>query len=221
MNIVPGLHSALVSTPKLAHAGYTTVFNKNGAAIYDEETTKITATSPPVLESNRCEHTGMWRLDLNPATSPPTTEAQAASHETINIIFDLPSARDIFLCYHASVGFPTKATFIDAVRNRNYSTWPKLMVTLINRYFPDSDETIKGHLKGQHQGIRSTEQLALDKIIINEEVRIKIEGEGSPFHQIPITKTHEAFFRMTTSRTPCTQTKPEHSPSRHSKATGT
>jgi hypothetical protein len=27
-------------------------------------------------------------------------------------------------------------------------------------------------------------------------VRIKIEGEGSPFHQIPITKTHEAFFRV-------------------------
>ncbi len=33
MNIVPGLHSALVSIPKLADAGYTTVFNKNGAAI--------------------------------------------------------------------------------------------------------------------------------------------------------------------------------------------
>jgi hypothetical protein len=45
MNIVPGLHSALVSIPKLADAGYTTVLNKNGAAIYDDETTKITATS--------------------------------------------------------------------------------------------------------------------------------------------------------------------------------
>jgi hypothetical protein len=70
-------------------------------------------------------------------------------------------------------------------------------VTLINRYFPDSDETIKGHLKGQRQGIRSTKPAALDKIIANEEVRIKIEGEGSPFHQqIPISKTHEAFFRV-------------------------
>jgi hypothetical protein len=196
MNIVPGLHSALVSIPKLADAGYTTVFNKNGAAIYDDETKKLTATSPPVLESERCEHTGMWRLDLNPATSPPTTEAHAAPLETINIIFDLPSARNTFLWYHASAVFPTKATSINAVHNGNYSTWPKLTVTLINRYFPDSDETIKGHIKGQRQGIRSTKQLALDKIIENEEVRIKIEGEGSPFHQIPITKTHEAFFRI-------------------------
>jgi len=138
----------------------------------------------------------MWRLDLNPATSPPTTEAQAAPHETINIIFDLPSARDTFLWYHASAGFPTKATFIDAVRNGNYSTWPKLPVTLINRYFPDSDETIKGHLKGQRQGIQSTKQLALEKFIKNEEVKIKMEGKGSPIHQIPITKTREAFFRI-------------------------
>jgi hypothetical protein len=67
---------------------------------------------------------------------------------------------------------------------------PKLTVTLINRYFPDSDKTIKGHLKGQRQGLRSTKQVALDKIIKNEEVRIKIEGKSSPFHQIPITKTH-------------------------------
>jgi len=178
MNIVPGLHSALVSIPKLADAGYTTEFNKNGAAIYDDYTTKITATSPPVLASKCCEHTGMWKLDLNPAASLPTPKGQAAPLETINVIFDFPSAHETFLWYHASAGFPTKATFIDAVRNG------------------DSDETIKGHLKGQRQGIRSTKQAALDKIIENEEVRIKIEGKGSPFHQIPITKTHEAFFRV-------------------------
>jgi hypothetical protein len=62
MNIVPGFHLALVSIPKLADAGYTTVFSKDGATIYDNETTLITATSPLVLESERCKHTGMWKL---------------------------------------------------------------------------------------------------------------------------------------------------------------
>jgi hypothetical protein len=51
-------------------------------------------------------------------------------------------------------------------------------------------------LKGQRQGIRSTKQIAFEKIIKNEQVRIKIEGENSHFHHIPITKTHEAFFRI-------------------------
>ena len=65
MNIVLGLHLALISIPKLADAGYTTVFSKDGAAVYDDYTTEMTATSPPVLESKRCEHTGMWTLNLN------------------------------------------------------------------------------------------------------------------------------------------------------------
>jgi hypothetical protein len=58
------------------------------------------------------------------------------------------------------------------------------------------DKTIKRHLKGQRQEIRSTKQTALEKIIENKQVRIKIEGENSHFNDIPITKTHEAFFRI-------------------------
>jgi hypothetical protein len=114
----------------------------------------------------------------------------------INVIFDLPSSCKTFLWYHASVGFPPKETFIDAISNGNYTTWPKLTVTLINQYYTNSDETVKGHLKGQHQGIQSTKQKALENFIENKTVRIKIEGKKSPFHHIPITKTHEAFFRI-------------------------
>lgn len=65
MNIVPGLHSTLISVPKLADAGYTTVFNKAGAMIYDDYTTKISASNPPVLDAARCESTGLWKLPLD------------------------------------------------------------------------------------------------------------------------------------------------------------
>jgi hypothetical protein len=52
MNIMPGLHLALVSVPKLADAGYTTVLTREGAVIYDDSTTAITASNLPILESN-------------------------------------------------------------------------------------------------------------------------------------------------------------------------
>ncbi len=61
MNIVPGLHSALVSVLKLADAGYAMVLTKDDAAIYNDNTTAITASNPPILESNWCQHPGMWR----------------------------------------------------------------------------------------------------------------------------------------------------------------
>jgi hypothetical protein len=197
MNIVPGLHSALVSVPKLADTGYTKVLTKDGAAIYNDTTTAISASNHPILESNQCQHTRMWRLTLNPKN--PNLHNPSKQHETpetINVIFDLPSSRKTFLWYHASAGFPPKETFINAVCNGNYVTWPKLTVTLINRYVPNLNKTVKEHLKGQRQGIQSMKQKALEKIIKNKTVRIKIKGKNSPFDHIPLTKTHEAFFHI-------------------------
>jgi hypothetical protein len=66
MNIAPGLHLALVSIPKLAGAGYMAVLSKNGTAIYNDNTTAITASNAPILEFDQCQHTRMWRLNLDP-----------------------------------------------------------------------------------------------------------------------------------------------------------
>jgi hypothetical protein len=66
------------------------------------------------------------------------------------------------LYYHAAMGFPPKETFLDAVSAGNYTTWPGLMTQLINKHFPDFNETQKGHMKGQRQGVQSTRQKALE-----------------------------------------------------------
>ncbi len=47
MNIVPGLHSTLVSIPKLADAGYTTVFSKEGVKSTMTTLLQSQPTSPP------------------------------------------------------------------------------------------------------------------------------------------------------------------------------
>ncbi len=46
----------------------------------------------------------------------------------------------------------------------------------LHKYFPDSDKTQKGHMKGQRQGIRSAKQKALDHLVDLEKiVKIKVE----------------------------------------------
>jgi hypothetical protein len=161
MNIVPGLHSTLISIPKLADARYTTVFSKKGAAIYDDHTTTITADKPPVLEANRCNLTGLWKLPLH--SEGIAANKEPPHNEAINVIFNLPSACQNFLWYHAAAGFPPKETFIRAFLQQKLCKCPKLTVQLIHKYVPDSDETAKGHLKGQCQGVRSTKQKAFKK----------------------------------------------------------
>jgi hypothetical protein len=193
MNIVPGLHSTLVSMPKLANAGHTTVFSKEGDAIYDDHTMTITADNPPILEADRCNLTSLWKLPLHKDTA---ANEEPPHNEAINVTFDLPSACQNLLWYHAAAGFPPKETFIRVVCNRNYATWPKLTVQLIHKYMPDLDETAKGHLKGHHQGIRLTKQKAFEKMIKVEEARIKIKGDSSPFHPLPPTKLNDIFLQV-------------------------
>ncbi len=191
---MPGLHSTLVSVPKLADAGYTTVFSNEGAAIYDNHTMTITANKPPVLKADRCNLTGLWKLPLHAEDTAANKEP--LHNEAINVIFNLPSACQNFLWYHTAAGFPPNETFIRAVCNGNYATWPKLTIQLIHKYMPDLDKTAKGHLKGQRQGIRSTKQKAFEKMIEVEEARMKIEGDSSPFHSLPPTKLNDIFVRV-------------------------
>ena len=65
MNIVPNLHSTVISVPKMADADYITVFNKKEARIYDATTTIVSATKDPTLIAPRCQDTGLWKLDLD------------------------------------------------------------------------------------------------------------------------------------------------------------
>jgi hypothetical protein len=107
----------------------------------------------------------------------------------INLIFDLPSPRQTLLWYHAAAGFPTKETMSDAVRAGNYSTWPGLTTKMIHCHFPDSDETVRGQLKGQRQRILSTKQKARNKLV--EMVATSLQ---SATLKAPIVKHSDIFM---------------------------
>jgi hypothetical protein len=83
------------------------------------------------------------------------------------------------------VRFPPKDTFLDAVQPGNYSLWPGLTTTLILKHFPNSDKMQKGHMKGQHEGVRSTK--------VTAPVMMKVEpGTSNP--PSPTIKKHYNIF---------------------------
>ncbi len=215
MNIVPGLHSTLISIPKLADADYITVFKKGKATIYNALTATTTADQPLILDAPRCKLTGLWELPLEPLqTTSSNARSSATQPETINVIFDLPSARQTLLWYHVAAGFPTKETFSNAVRAGNYSTWLGLTAKMIHRHFPNSNKTVRGHLKGQQQGIRSTKQKALDKLI---------EMAATSLHlatlKAPIVKHSDIFVCIEDLSNTIHLDRMAASPTRHSAAT--
>ena len=69
---------------------------------------------------------------------------------------DLPSIGALVGFYHACAGFPVKHTWLKAIKAGNYDSLPGLTYANAARYFPNANETIKGHLAQQRQNVRST-----------------------------------------------------------------
>jgi hypothetical protein len=65
MNIVPNLHSMLISVPKMADTDYIAVFDKKEARIYNAMTTIVSASKDPILVAPHCQDTRLWKLDLD------------------------------------------------------------------------------------------------------------------------------------------------------------
>ncbi len=76
--------------------------------------------------------------------------------EEANNVYSLPSIPQTLTYLHAAAGFPVKETWMDAINAGNLITWPILTILVFWKHFPDSNETQKGHMKKQRQGVSST-----------------------------------------------------------------
>ena len=114
INIVPDLHSTLISVPKMAEHGYIAVFDKKEAKFYDGTTTTLMASGEPIIIAPRCENTGLWKMNLDLDYKIPGRESSdqfIVSVDAANTIFDLPNSQQLLMYFHAAVGFPTIETF--------------------------------------------------------------------------------------------------------------
>ncbi len=150
INIVPGLHSTLVSIPKIVDEDYIVVFDKNLSKTYNATTTTITAMTEPILQAPQCTSTGLWRMPLKTKTNDGDQNVNIAGDRASNIqgvteranaIFELPSTCQTILYHHALMGLPVKETFLNAVWAGNHATRPGLTIAALHKYFPDSDKT--------------------------------------------------------------------------------
>jgi hypothetical protein len=155
------LKTTLISNSKLADAGYTMVFDKEEVTVYDGATTKIVPTMQAVLTGWRDKITGLWRFPLKDKVENQTTDTSlmsqsvstAITEEIASNVYDLPSTEHVVKYLLAATGFPVKSTWLQAIKAGFYATWPLLNAKNVNKYFPESDETQKGHMRQKRSGI--------------------------------------------------------------------
>jgi hypothetical protein len=177
-HVLPSLNkNSLLSVPVLADEGYTTIFHphQEGADVYKQGDVKIHAISPPVLQGCR-EISGLWVVD-----EKYEQQKQVAS---ANNVHDLPSIPKAITFLHAAAGFPVKDTWIKAIKNGHYQTWPGLTLAAVIKHCPDAVETQKGHMKKQRQNVRST--------------KVKVEDESNT--HTPHLKKNDVYVKIFNAR---------------------
>ena len=61
-------------------------------------------------------------------------------------------------------GFPTKPTWLAAIKNNHYASWTGLNYQSVSKFFPESEETWKGHGRKIKSGLRSTKRAIADEL---------------------------------------------------------
>ena len=98
------------------------------------------------------------RIALNPDKENLPSIPKTATRSTLREFsaYDLPSVEALVKYFHAAAGFPVKDTWLKAIKNGNYESWPGLTYQNARKYCPSADDTLKGHLVQTRQGVRST-----------------------------------------------------------------
>ena len=181
LDILPELkENSLLSVCKLSDAGYTTIFHAGdgGVTVHWHDDIFIRIKKEAVLKGWRDE-SGLWRVPIKEKVENQNTDTlilqRPLPNEAASNVYDLPSTEKMVKYLHAALGFPTKATMMKAIRSGWLIGWPGLTIENVNAFFPESDETQKGHMKSQRQGVRSTKEK--EKAVETEECNSPAAGK--------------------------------------------
>ena len=186
-HVLPSLkHNSLLSVPVLANEGYTTVFHPHneGVDVYRKGDLTLIQNRPPVLQGCR-NMSGLWMVDGKYDTRTHNVsnplQGRRKTNDAVHNVHDLPSIKQAITFMHAAAGFPVKETWLEAVKNGHYDTWPGLTPAAIAKHCPDAIATQKGHMKKQRQNVRTT--------------KVKVESNADET-TAPFAKKKEIFIKI-------------------------
>ena len=186
--MIPGIQNNLLSTNQLSKAKYITIFDEKEVNIHDATNIEIKTTRGSILRGWRLPDEGTWRIPLDEnvtnksnintkaikAKEPPSNPLKIQplpQSQSINKVYKLKLNPELVRYYHATAGLPTKPSWITAINNNHYASWPRIDATAVTKYFLDSDEMWKRHGRKIKSGLQSTKKLVATEI--SNEVSIE------------------------------------------------
>jgi hypothetical protein len=101
----------------------------------------------------------LWRVDLK--------QKLETNHVQCNHAHDNSNQKDLIKYLHAACFSPVKSTWITAIKNGHFTSWPGLTERAVEKHLSKSTSTTKGHLNQKRQNARTTKDKD-PKVIITE-----------------------------------------------------
>jgi hypothetical protein len=129
----------------------------NCVVTLDKNELQVKKNNKLLLKGTRNPSDGLWDIPITIPTTKLQPRLSHVFHHRANVIITKNKSKTELVQYlHACCFSPAHSTFIQAVKNGNFITWPGLDATSIHKYLPDSVATAKGHLDQEQQNLQST-----------------------------------------------------------------
>jgi hypothetical protein len=151
-HILPGLvHNSLISVGQLCDNGCNITFT--------QEHVMVSKNGKCVMYGSRDPRSRLWRVDLK--------QRFETKQEQCNHAHDISNQKDLINYLHAACFSPIKSTWITAIKNGHFTSWPGLTEHAVEKHLSKSTSTTKGHLNQQRQNARTT-KVRDPKVIMTE-----------------------------------------------------
>ena len=116
----------------------------------------ITRQRNPIIIGKRDE-CGRYRIPLTQDHGKwqprnPTKETKKKLQQT-HSVYELPSTEESIKWMHAVCGYPVKSTWIKTIKEGNYTGRQMINERNVARYYPETNETPKGHLNQSRKNV--------------------------------------------------------------------
>jgi hypothetical protein len=151
-HILPGLvHNSLISVGQLC--------DNECSVTFTQDQVTVSKNGKHLMYGSRDPKSRLWRVNLKQKFE---TENVQCNHAHVN-----NNQKDLTIYLHAACFSPVKSTWIKAIKNGNFSTWPGLTEHAVEKYLSKSTSTTKGHLNQQRQNDRTT-KIKDTQVIVTE-----------------------------------------------------
>jgi hypothetical protein len=141
VRILPGLvHNSLISVGQFC--------DNDCSVTFTQDQVTVSRHGKKVMYGSRDPKSRLWRVNLKQKCEPEIVQCNHA-HDNNN-------QKYLINYLHAACFSPIKSTWIKAIKNGNFSSWPGLNEYTVENYLSKSTYTTKGHLNQQRQNARTT-----------------------------------------------------------------